>query len=123
MLRVLIVEDDRGAANALELYLSRRGHQVKIAGDGSTALELARREPPDVALVDIGLPGATDGCEVARQLKGMAQHKFPVIIAVTGRAEDEVRTCAAGIDFHLVKPIELEALDKMLERFDAVMQR
>jgi CheY-like chemotaxis protein len=101
------------------------GHEVEVAPDGPTALRLAADKPPDVALLDLSLPGGMDGFEVARRLRELKAGKQPLLIAVTGygRDEDRRRSTEAGIHLHLLKPVDGEALNCLLERFKAVIQR
>jgi two-component system, chemotaxis family, CheB/CheR fusion protein len=117
-LRVLVVEDHAETAVMLAELLRLEHHQVQVAPDGPTALNLAQATPPDVALVDISLPGM-DGHEVARQLRGLATDKRPLLIAMTGHAQDEYRQRSeeAGLDLHLVKPLRIEDLRRLLRRF------
>jgi two-component system, sensor histidine kinase len=101
--RVLIVEDNDLMAAVLEMLLEFDGHEVDVASDGEQGIELARRQRPDVALVDIGLPGI-DGYEVARRLRAAGETLY--LVALTGFARDEERARAleAGFDVHFVKP-------------------
>ena len=122
-LRVLVVEDDLQAAEALGLLLRRWGHQARVTLDGPTALEVARESPPDVALLDLRLPGGIDGYEVARRLGQLPGPKQPLLIALTGlaREQDRRRSEAAGIHLHLVKPVNTPQLRRVLRRFSAVL--
>lgn len=109
--RVLLVEDNEDGARTLAAILELHGHRVRVAGDGLTALEVAREFAPEVVLADIGLPGI-DGYELARRLRlepGMEEVK---LIAVTGygQPEDESKAEAAGFDRHLTKPIDVALL-------------
>ena len=115
-LLVLLVEDDPFLASLLGRLLGRLGHQACIAPDGPSALCMAEREPPDVVLLDIGLPGM-DGYEVARRLRGHSERKPPLIIALSGYADDEECREAAGIDLYLQKPVEPAALGRLLWGF------
>jgi PAS domain S-box-containing protein len=110
-LRVLLVEDNRDAADSMAFLLERLGHHVQVARDGASALELARATDPELVLVDIGLPGM-DGYEVARRLRSGAGRAAPRLVALTGYGgpEHRERALAAGFDQHLTKPIELSAL-------------
>ncbi len=121
-LRVLIVEDNRSAARSLALLLDRYGFEVSVAPDGPTALEAMRSNQPDVILLDIGLPGL-DGYEVARRIPALSTVKRPLLIAVTGRGTDADRLMSeeAGIDLHLVKPADPDALIAVLRRFQIVL--
>ncbi len=113
-LRVLVVDDNRDAADSLSVLLRLHGHRCSIARDGSSAIERALAERPDVVLLDLGLPGA-DGFEVCRSLRKHGL-KRTHIIAITGyaRGEDRQRTFAAGFDEHLVKPVEPRSLLALL---------
>jgi signal transduction histidine kinase len=111
-LRILIVDDNRDAAHALARVLEADGHEVQTAGDGPSALELAPAFRPDVALLDIGLPGDLDGHEVARRLRSLAGPNRIALIAISGYGQetDRERSLAAGCAHHLVKPVDIEAL-------------
>src|SRR5215470_8343441 len=86
---ILIVEDNDDAREALRMLLELDGHVVEAAAEGSQALEIARAKDPDLALVDIGLPGI-DGYEVARRIR-TGNGKRPVLIALTGYGQPEDR--------------------------------
>jgi CheY-like chemotaxis protein len=121
-LRVLVVEDHADTARTLAELLRRESYLVEVAPDGPTALELAQAAPPDVALVDISLPGM-DGHEVARRLQAQSVEKRPLLIAMTAHAQEEyrIRSREAGLDLHLVKPVEPEKLRKLLRRFHGII--
>ncbi len=112
--RVLVVEDNPDGRRALQMMLQLWGHEVEAAGDGSQGVQKALADPPDVALVDIGLPGL-DGYEVARRLRA-ALGSGVVLIALTafGEAEDIRRASRAGFDHHLTKPAEPGDLLRLL---------
>lgn len=114
MTRILLVEDNADAREALRALLELDGYEVHAAADGTEGLELARTKAPNVALIDIGLPGF-DGYEVARRMKLLAA-PLPVMIALTGysEAEDKQRAKDAGFAAHLVKPVDPEALARLL---------
>jgi signal transduction histidine kinase/ActR/RegA family two-component response regulator len=114
--RILVVEDNADLRESLGTLLRRLGHDVALAPDGESALELVRASPPDVALIDIGLPGI-DGYEVARCIAGSAGVR-PVLVALTGYAQpaDRARAAATGFDAHLAKPVEPGALVAVLAR-------
>jgi signal transduction histidine kinase/CheY-like chemotaxis protein len=114
-LRVLLVEDNLDAAEALGELLKMWGHSVKLAHDGPSALEIARRSRPDVVLLDIGLPGM-DGYAVAEQLRTIPGHAGVKLVAVTGYGQESDRRRAnlSGFDHHLVKPLDLERLRELL---------
>lgn len=105
--RILVVEDNVDAREALALLLEQDGHDVRTAGDGARALAEAQRFTPDVVLLDIGLPGL-DGYAVAQQLRALPQCSSALLVAVTGygQAEDRALSRAAGFDHHLLKPVE-----------------
>jgi signal transduction histidine kinase/DNA-binding response OmpR family regulator len=113
--RVLVVDDNRDAAESLGLLLEVSGHQVRICHDGASALAAAADYQPEVVLLDIGLPGM-NGYEVARRLRGHAATRKALLIALTGygQAEDEQRAREAGFDHHLIKPADLDALAGLL---------
>ena len=113
---VLVVDDNVDAARTLAQLLRDMGHRVEVAYDGPTALACAQRMPPDVVLLDIGLPGM-DGFEVARDLRGRASTARARIVAITGYGQDadRQRAQAAGFDRLMVKPVAPEALLRLLE--------
>ncbi len=112
--RVLVVDDNAPAAETLALVLRLEGHEVTTAHDGASALELAVADPPEVALVDLGMP-KMDGCELARRFRASPALKDVVLIALTGwgQEEDRRRTREAGFDLHLVKPVEVDVLNRL----------
>lgn len=111
--RILIVDDNRDAANSLAALLAARAHVVRTRYDGESSVDEVGRFQPDVVLLDIGLPGMS-GYEVAKRLQSEA--KRPILIAVTGYGQEEDRRLSgeAGFDYHLVKPIDLSSLDRLL---------
>jgi CheY-like chemotaxis protein len=112
-LSILVVDNDPDSADSLALLLEHWNHRVCVAYDGAQALEVYRRQKPDVVLLDIGLPDMT-GYDVARKLKG--EEHPSVLVAVTGYGEDGDRRAAteAGFDRHYVKPIDLRELQDLL---------
>jgi CheY-like chemotaxis protein len=117
-LYVLVVEDDPDAAQSTALLLRCFGHRVQIAADGPAACQAALCEPPDVVLLDIGLPGM-DGWDVARHMQEPTWAKKPFLIAFTGCGgeHDRRRSQEVGIDLHLSKPVDPDFLRQVLERF------
>jgi PAS domain S-box-containing protein len=116
-LRVLVVDDNQDAANALRLLLEGDGHEVKLAGDGVSGLALAREYKPDYLLLDIGLPRLS-GYDIAASLRADPAMKDTTIVAVTGygQVHDRSRTAAVGFDHHLTKPVEYAALQQLLQQ-------
>jgi PAS domain S-box-containing protein len=115
VLRVLVVDDNQDAANALRLLLESDGHEVKLASDGVAGLALAREYKPEVLLLDIGLPRLS-GYDIAASLRADPAMKETTIVAVTGygQVHDRTRTAAVGFDHHLTKPVEFSALQQLL---------
>jgi signal transduction histidine kinase/DNA-binding response OmpR family regulator len=109
--RVLIVDDDVDAAEMLAQALKDAGHEVREEHDGTSALVAAAQFQPDVVLLDLGLPGM-GGIEVARRLRTYPQLAGVRIVALTGFGQpgEQTRTAAVGIESHLVKPVDLEAV-------------
>jgi PAS domain S-box-containing protein len=118
--RVLVVDDNRDAAESLARLLRLRGHEVRVAHDGVQAMALATALQPELILLDLGMPGL-DGFEVARRLRREAALGHPLLVALTGygQEDDRRRTAEAGFDGHFVKPLDLAALERLLTREDA----
>jgi PAS domain S-box-containing protein len=118
-LRVLVVDDNVDAAATLSMLLEACGHQVMVENDSLRALERARVECPDAALLDIGLP-EMDGNELARRLRADPRTRPALLVAVTGYGQEQDRRAAleAGFDHHLVKPVDLDKLAAILAEFD-----
>jgi CheY-like chemotaxis protein/anti-sigma regulatory factor (Ser/Thr protein kinase) len=112
--RLLVVDDNVDAANALRYLLENDGHEVKVAGDGAAGLALARDFRPDVLLLDIGLPRLS-GYEIAKLIRSDDSLRNVVIIAITGygQAEDRARAMASGFDHYLTKPVEFGELRRL----------
>jgi DNA-binding response OmpR family regulator len=121
-LRILVVEDDADTANSMAMLLHLYAYDVQIARDGKTALRAVVENQPDVVLLDIGLP-KLDGWQLAREIRGHSSKKRPFLIAISGfgRQSDHTRSEEAGIDLHLVKPVEPEMLHQVLHRFHTVV--
>jgi len=107
--RVMVVDDNRDAAELLAEALEMEGYQTRVAFDGPSALRVAAEFRPDLAFLDIGLP-VMDGYELARRMRTLAQGPL-LLVAVTGygQASDRARSAAAGFDEHLVKPIGIDS--------------
>ncbi|HWE37965.1 MAG TPA: response regulator [Isosphaeraceae bacterium] len=116
-LHVLVVDDNADAARLLARLLEVNGHHAEVAYDGPTALERAQARPPDVVLLDIGLPGM-DGYEVARKLRASVGLDRALLVALTGygQEEDRRRSREAGMDVHLTKPVDPRTLKELLAR-------
>jgi signal transduction histidine kinase/ActR/RegA family two-component response regulator len=116
-LRVLLVDDNADGAESLAMLLRLWGHEVAVAHDGPAGLRSAAAQRPAVALLDISLPGM-DGYELARRLRALPGLGRTMLVAMTGwgREEDRSRSREAGFDAHLVKPLELTALQELLAR-------
>ncbi len=113
--RLLVVDDNRDAADSLAMLLRLQGHEVRVAHDGPAALEMVKGYCPALVFLDIGMPGM-DGYEVARRLRQQPGLENVRLAALTGwgQQEDRRRTAEAGFDHHLVKPVEPKALDGLL---------
>ena len=116
-LRILVVEDNPDGRETLAMMLGLRGHEVHQADTGPKGVECAKQLHPDVAIVDIGLPGY-DGYEVARRVRSDASASDIRLVALTGYGQEEDRRHAldAGFDHFLVKPADLDALNKILAK-------
>jgi PAS domain S-box-containing protein len=114
--RVLVVDDNVDAANMIAMMLQLYGHQTETVYSAQRALEMAVEYRPDFVALDIGLPGM-DGYEVARRLRQIPELKDTRLIAATGYGQDadRQRSEEAGFDYHLVKPIDPEKLEEVLE--------
>jgi PAS domain S-box-containing protein len=115
VLRILVVDDNRDSAESLGKLMRMAGHQVRIAHNGTAALEAVRTFQPGILLLDIEMPGM-NGYEVARRVRAQPSMKDVLIVAMTGYGSEGVRRrCReAGFDHHLVKPIDLDDLQRLL---------
>jgi two-component system CheB/CheR fusion protein len=113
--RILVVDDNADCRDMLKMLLELDGYEVSTADDGYAALDKMRRQPIDVALVDIGLPGM-DGYQLAKQVRGERGLGRLHLVALTGygRPEDRQAALAAGFDAHLVKPLDPNELARVL---------
>jgi PAS domain S-box-containing protein len=112
--RVLVIDDNSDAANALRMLLENDGHNVRVAHDGVSGLALAREYRPEYLLLDIGLP-RLNGYDIAASVRGDPELKDTTIVAITGYGQihDRARTAAVGFDHHLTKPVEFSALQEL----------
>lgn len=114
--RVLIVEDNHDAGEMYRILIELAGHEAFLAENGPAGLELLKSARPDIAFVDIGLPGM-DGYEIARRFRAEPQGADVFLVALTGygSATDRDRTRQAGFDLHLLKPVDPETLQSVLD--------
>jgi two-component system, OmpR family, KDP operon response regulator KdpE len=118
MSRILVVDDDRQLLRALRINLTTRGYQVELAPDGATALAMAGRQPPDLVIVDLGLPDL-DGVAVVEGIRGWS--KVPVIVLSARHQEQaKVQALDAGADDYVTKPF---GMDELLARVRAALRR
>jgi CheY-like chemotaxis protein len=113
--QVLVVDDNRDAAQSLGMLLRVLGADVRVAFSGPEALSAIAARRPDVVLLDIGMPGM-DGHEVAREIRQQPDLAHVTLIALTGwgQEEDRRKSESAGFDFHLTKPADMSALQTLL---------
>ena len=119
-LRSSIVEDNRDSADSLKTLLEALGYQLQVVYDGEAAVRAAAAAPPDVIIMDLGLPGM-NGYEAATKIRQQNSGKRPLIVALTGwgQQSDRQRSAAVGIDHHLVKPLDLAELRRILASLEA----
>ena len=115
-LRILIVDDHEDSAEMLSMLLSGKGHTTRMALDGTAALAVAAAFQPHVGLLDLSLPGMS-GYELAEQLRAMPGLSRIRLVAVTGHGSDahRAKARAAGFTEHLLKPVDLDVMDALLE--------
>jgi CheY-like chemotaxis protein len=115
--RVLVVDDNRDTAESLAMLLRLGGHEVDIANDGLTAIQNAVFFRPDVVLLDLGLPGM-HGHDVCRQICERVAPARPLMIAITGHGQEEIRkqSYEAGFNAHLLKPVDFDELAQLIDR-------
>jgi CheY-like chemotaxis protein len=112
---VLIVEDNRDAREMLRIMLELSGHQVLEAEEGLSGLELLKKARPDIAVIDVGLPGL-NGYDIARRFRAEPGSGAVMLVALTGYGTPEARERSrqAGFDHHLIKPVNVEALEEIM---------
>jgi signal transduction histidine kinase len=115
--RILVVDDNRDAADTLTMVLELAGHEVRTAYDGADALQLAEVFRPRVMLLDIGMPHM-DGYQAARQIRDRAWGRSMVLVALTGwgQEQDRRRTREAGFDHHFVKPVDPHCISQLIDQ-------
>jgi len=113
-LKILVVDDNRDAAESLAMLLQLKGHEVQIAYDGENALQLAEDFRPHTVLLDLGMP-KMNGYEACRRIREQTWGTQMTLIAVTGWGQEDDRrnSTAAGFDGHLVKPVDPETLEEV----------
>lgn len=113
--RILVVDDNADAAESLAMLLEILGHETRVAHDGEAAVRVAAEYRPEVVLMDLGMP-RVNGTEAARRIRLESWGKDMFLVALTGWGadDDRRRTQEAGFDRHLVKPVDLDALTKLL---------
>jgi len=115
-MKILLVDDNRDGAEMLAALLRIDGHTVHVASDGAGALRIVTEQPLDVLLIDLGMP-TMSGYELAQRLRaGKLLRPSARLIAVSGwvRSSDKARARNAGFDHHLSKPVDIEALHRLL---------
>ena len=117
--RILVVDDNDDAAEALAFMLRMEGHVARVARDGATALRLLAEFVPEAAVLDIGLP-TMSGYELAAALRADSRTRSIVLVALTGygRESDRRRALDAGFDEHLIKPVDAE---RLLQRLNELL--
>jgi two-component system alkaline phosphatase synthesis response regulator PhoP len=112
---ILVVDDDPEIVTMLNTRLTKRGYAVSTAADGNRAIELAKREKPDLVLLDVMMPGKS-GWEVARALKQdpVTQHVKIVMVSAIGEKTNEITAPIYGADAHVDKPFEFEKLEQVI---------
>ena len=120
--RVLLVDDNRDFAESLATVLQFNGHAVRLAFDGESAVALAREFRPEIAFLDLGLPGL-NGFDLARVLRADPATRDARLIALTGwgQEKDRERTQEAGFDMHFVKPVEPERIANIVDQLGATL--
>jgi two-component system, OmpR family, response regulator MprA len=118
--RVLVVEDDEAIAQVLQRSLRMEGYEVKVTGDGQSALDAAHGFLPDLVILDLGLPGGMDGLDVAKHLRSSDDAVPILMLTARDAVEARVEGLDSGADDYLVKPFERQEL---LARLRALLRR
>ena len=113
--KVLVVDDNRDAAETMAMVLDMSGHAVLLAHDGQTAVEMVKRHDPAVVFLDIGMPGM-NGYETASVLRALPGAQARMLVALTGWGSeaDQARSLEAGFDLHLTKPVDIDKVHRVL---------
>ena len=119
--RILVVDDNRDTADSLARLIRSLGYEAKAVYDGRHAIEEAPLFLPDMALIDIGMPGL-NGYETVSQIRQQVGNMHTILVAVTGwsRDEDKQRAYESGFDLHVAKPMNAETLKELLALVDPV---
>jgi signal transduction histidine kinase/ActR/RegA family two-component response regulator len=114
-LKILVVDDNADVAQSTEMLLRALGHNIRVAHDGTRAMQVVLEFTPDVVLLDIGLP-LVDGFQVARWIRRQPALRGTLLVALTGygRESDRQRTAEAGFNYHLVKPVDVSRIESIL---------
>jgi CheY-like chemotaxis protein len=115
--KILIVDDYEDGAEMLAAVLARKGFETRVAFDATTALRIAAEFLPDIAFLDIGLP-VMDGYQLGARIRALPGLEKVMLVAVTGYGQDSdrQRTREAGFAYHLVKPVDIAAIESALQR-------
>jgi CheY-like chemotaxis protein len=116
--RILVVDDNQDAADILAEALRLLGHEIVVAADGVQALDIARAQPLEIAILDIGLPGM-NGYELAQRLREIHGSIHLVALSGYGQERDRAASMQAGFARHLTKPVELRALSEVIASYQA----
>jgi CheY-like chemotaxis protein len=122
--RVLVVDDNRDAAETMAMVMDMCGHEVLLAHDGQTAVEMVKLHDPAVVFLDIGMPGM-NGYETASVLRALPGAQARMLVALTGWGSeaDQARSLEAGFDLHLTKPVDIDKVQRVLSaRFSREVQ-
>jgi CheY-like chemotaxis protein len=115
-LKILVADDNKDAAESMQRILQVEGHEVQVAYDGKTAIEIAHGFRPEIALLDLDMPGI-DGYGVAGAFR-TSYGRALMLVAITGLGQeaDRAKSLEAGFDFHFTKPVQLSELNRLLAR-------
>ncbi|HET8644926.1 MAG TPA: response regulator, partial [Vicinamibacteria bacterium] len=111
--KVVVADDNEDAAEMMRALLELDGHTVQVAGDGQAALDLIAAFSPEVAVLDIGMPGM-DGYEVARRVRAQGRQVYLIAVTGWGQESDRRRAEAAGFDAHLTKPANPDDIRRLV---------